>query len=370
MVMNWNGRRVLLTGHTGFKGSWLSLWLQRLGADLCGVALEPPGKENLFEEASVAPGMRSIIGDVRDIGKMKQVFAENRPEVVFHLAAQPLVCASYEDPLGTYSTNVMGTANVLEAVRHTESVRAVVVVTTDKCYENREWEWPYRETDRLGGYDPYSNSKACAELVVSAYRNSFFHPEEFSRHGVALATVRAGNVIGGGDWAENRLVPDIIRAFIGDRPVLIRNPHSVRPWQHVLEPLRGYLAVAESLMLEGIASGQAWNFGPEQSDAQPVEWIVRELVEAWGGGARWEVDGAPKLHETGSLKLDWSKAEACLHWRPVLRLKDALAITAEWYKAKLQGEDMHLFTNAQIGSYMDRLESVMIPRSQGIGVSK
>jgi CDP-glucose 4,6-dehydratase len=368
--MNWTARRVLLTGHTGFKGSWLSLWLQQLGAELCGIALEPPSKMNLFEDAGVERGMRSIIGDIRDIGLMKRTFAENRPEVVFHLAAQPLVRSSYDDPLGTYSTNVMGTANVLEAARHTDSVRAVVVVTTDKCYENREWEWPYRETDRLGGYDPYSNSKACAELVVSAYRNSFFNPADFSRHGVAIATVRAGNVIGGGDWAEGRLVPDIMRAFTDERPVLIRNPHAIRPWQHVLEPLRGYLAVAESLLSEGTATGQAWNFGPEQSDAKPVEWIVRQLVESWGEGAHWEVDNSPQPHEAGSLKLDWSKAETRLHWRPTLRLKDALAMTAEWYKARLQGNDMHLFTNAQIRTYRERLQSGPIAQSQSIGVCK
>src|SRR5271157_2901498 len=265
--MNWNGRRVLLTGHTGFKGGWLCLWLQQMGTELCGIALEPPKTLSLFQDAGVERGMRSVIGDIRDIDLLKRTFAEHRPEMVFHLAAQPLVLSSYEDPLYTYSTNVMGTANVLEAARHTDSLRAVVVVTTDKCYENREWEWPYRETDRLGGYDPYSNSKACAELVVSAYRNSFFNPADYSRHGVAVASVRAGNVIGGGDWAEGRLVPDIIRAFIDERPVRIRNPHAIRPWQHVLEPLRGYIAVADSLWEAGLKSGEAWNFGPAQSDA-------------------------------------------------------------------------------------------------------
>jgi CDP-glucose 4,6-dehydratase len=352
--MNWSGKRVLLTGHTGFKGGWLSLWLKQLGAELCGIALEPPTGMNLFHDAEVERGMRSVIGDIRDADLLKQVFAEHRPEVVFHLAAQSLVRCSYEDPLGTYSTNVMGTASVLEAARHTESVRVVVVITSDKCYENHEWEWPYRETDRLGGYDPYSNSKACAELVVSAYRNSFFNPASYNQHGVALASVRAGNVIGGGDWAEDRLVPDIIRAFMDGRPVRIRNPHAIRPWQHVLEPLRGYLAVAESLHENGPASGGAWNFGPEQSDAQPVEWIVRQLTEAWGEGASWEADEAPQPHEARTLKLDWSKAEARLHWRPALRLKDALAMTADWYKARLHGQDMRLFTNAQIATYQDR----------------
>lgn len=355
--MNWGGRRVLLTGHTGFKGSWLSLWLQNLGSDLCGIALEPPTKVNLFTDAQVERGMRSVIADIRDIGIVKQTFAEHRPEVVFHLAAQPLVRTSYEDPLGTYSTNVMGTANVLEAARHTESLRAVVVITTDKCYENREWAWPYRETDRLGGYDPYSNSKACSELVVSSYRNSFFNPKEYGRHGVAIASARAGNVIGGGDWAEDRLVPDIIRAFADERPVRIRNPRSIRPWQHVLEPLRGYLSVAESLCDEGALNGEAWNFGPDQSDAQPVEWIVRELSELWGKGACWEVEDGMQPHEAQSLKLDCSKAAMRLRWHPELRLKEALAMTVTWYQAKLQGQDMNVFTNAQIESYRKSRES-------------
>jgi CDP-glucose 4,6-dehydratase len=262
----------------------------------------------------------------------------------------------------------MGTANVLDAARHTAGVRAVVVVTTDKCYENREWVWPYRETDRLGGYDPYSNSKACAELVVSAYRSSFFNPADYSRHGVAIASVRAGNVIGGGDWAEDRLVPDIMRAFMAERPVQIRNPRAIRPWQHVLEPLRGYLAVAESLCAEGPAFGEAWNFGPEQTDAQPVEWIVRELAEAWGAGAHWEPQQGVQPHEAQSLKLDWSKAAARLGWRPELRLKEALAMTSAWYMARLKGQDMHEFTNAQIREYAERWQSSTTVKSISSGV--
>jgi CDP-glucose 4,6-dehydratase len=312
--------------------------------------------------------MRSVIGDIRDTDLVKRVFLEHRPEIVFHLAAQPLVRSSYEDPLGTYSTNVMGTANVLEAARQTDSVRAVVAVTTDKCYENQEWEWPYRETDRLGGYDPYSNSKACAELVVSAYRNSFFNPVDYSRHGIAIASVRAGNVIGGGDWAEDRLVPDIIRAFMDARPVRIRNPHAIRPWQHVLEPLRGYLAVAESLFQEGVKGGEAWNFGPEQSDAQPVDWIVRELAELWGAGARWELEKSAQPHEAQYLKLDWSKAAARLEWHPELRLKEALAMTAVWYQARLQGQDMSAFTGAQIKQYEERSQSGLTVNSKSSGV--
>jgi CDP-glucose 4,6-dehydratase len=352
--MKWNGKRVLITGHTGFKGSWLSLWLQQKGADLAGISLAPPTEVNLFTDARVGDGMRSVTGDIRDLSMLKQIFAEHRPEIVFHLAAQSLVRISYQDPLGTYTTNVIGTANVLEAARGVEGLHAVVVVTTDKCYENQEWEWPYRETDRLGGYDPYSNSKACAELVVSAYRNSFFSPAEYTRHGVAIASCRAGNVIGGGDWAQDRLLPDIVRAFVAHRPVRLRHPRAVRPWQHVLEPLCGYLTVAESLCANGVAASGAWNFGPELSDAQPVEWIVRELSEIWGDNPQWELEDKPQPHEAQTLKLDCSRAHSLLGWHPILRLKDALEITVEWYKAKLDGADMRLFTDAQIGSYEER----------------
>jgi CDP-glucose 4,6-dehydratase len=365
--MNWSGRRVLLTGHTGFKGSWLSLWLQQKGAELCGIALDPPTKVNMFQDASVERGMHSVIGDIRDTHLLKKTFLEHRPEIVFHLAAQSLVRTSYVDPIGTYSTNVIGTASVLDAARKTDSVRAVVVITTDKCYENQEWEWPYRETDRLGGYDPYSNSKACAELVVASYRNSFFNPADYKRHGVAIASVRAGNVIGGGDWAEDRLVPDIIRAFAERRPVRIRNPRAIRPWQHVLEPLRGYIRVAESLCEDGPASGEEWNFGPEQSDAQPVEWIVRQLAELWGEGARWEQEDAAQPHEAHTLKLDWSKAHHRLAWCPFLSLRDALVMSAEWYKLKFKKHDMHEFTIAQIKSYEDRCHQEL---ASGIQISR
>jgi CDP-glucose 4,6-dehydratase len=368
LEMNWNGKSVLMTGHTGFKGSWLSLWLQQLGADLCGIALPPPPRANLFQDAEVARGMRSVMGDVRDLRLLKQTFLEHRPEIVFHLAAQPIVRLSYENPLDTYSTNVMGTVSVLEAARHSESVRAIVVVTSDKCYENREWTWPYRETDRLGGYDPYSNSKACVELVVSAYRDSFFNPADFSRHGVAIASVRAGNVIGGGDWSEDRLVPDIIRAFMEERPVRIRHPKAIRPWQHVLEPLRGYLAVTESLRDVGSVNGEGWNFGPDQSDAQPVEWMVRELARFWGAGARWTLDEDRQPHEAQNLKLDCSKAEARLRWRPALRLPDALAMTAAWYRARMHGQDMNLFTKDQIGSYAERCQADAELQTESSGV--
>jgi CDP-glucose 4,6-dehydratase len=351
MGMNWRGKRVLLTGHTGFKGSWLSLWLAQRRADVCGIALDPSAGPSLFEDARVASTMRSVIGDIRDARLLTRVFREHRPEIVLHLAAQPLVRQSYLDPLGTYAVNVMGTAHVLEAARQVDSVRAIVVVTTDKCYENREWEWPYREIDPLGGYDPYSSSKACAEMVVAAYRNSFFNPADYAKHGVAIATARAGNVIGGGDWAEDRLVPDIFRAFTAGRVVRIRCPHAVRPWQHVLEPLRGYITLAESLHDDGIANGEAFNFGPELSDCRPVEWIVGELAELWGNNARWETDDATQSHEAQTLKLDCSKAASRLGWRPRLALHGALAMTTAWYRARQESIDMRVFTLAQIEDY-------------------
>ena len=368
VAMKWSGTRVLVTGHTGFKGGWLSLWLQRKGAALCGYALEQAPGVSLFEDAKVGSGMRSVIGDIRNAELLKKTFAEHRPEILFHLAAQPLVRRSYESPLETYSTNVMGTANVLEAARNSEGLRAVVIVTTDKCYEEREGGWPYRETDRLGGYDPYSNSKACAELVVSSYRNSFFHPSDYWRHGVAIASVRAGNVIGGGDWSEDRLVPDIIRAFMDGREVRIRNPHSVRPWQHVLEPLRGYLKVAESLFDDGVTSGEAWNFGPDEDDALPVEWIVNEMTKLWGNGAHWERGTGVEPHEGQSLRLDCSKAARRLGWRPALCLNDGLAMTAAWYRARLDLQEMNNFTIGQIKQYEERTQSLIKTMADGCEV--
>jgi CDP-glucose 4,6-dehydratase len=348
----WRKRRVLVTGHTGFKGGWLSLWLQKAGADVCGYSLEPPTTPNLFEEAQVAKEMRSVIADIRDLDKLRHVFTEFRPEIAIHMAAQPLVRTSYEDPLTTYAVNVMGTANFLEAVRGCDTARSVVVVTTDKCYENKEWHWGYREGDALGGYDPYSNSKACAELVVSSYRNSFFNPEQYSRHKVAIATVRAGNVVGGGDWAADRLVPDIFRTFSDGRKAMIRNPEAIRPWQYVMDPLRGYLLVAQKLCEQGVEYGQAWNFGPDFSDMRSVEWIVSRLARLWGENAEWVHNkGIEQPHEAGVLRLDCSKAAIELGWRPRLSLNSALEITVEWYKARLSGDDMRSFTMNQIEQY-------------------
>jgi CDP-glucose 4,6-dehydratase len=331
----WRGRRVFLTGHTGFKGGWLALGLQRLGAEVMGYALAPPDGPNLYNVARVADGMRSVIGDIRDAGRLSEVMAGFRPEVVLHLAAQPLVLRSYVDPVETYSTNVMGTVNVLEAVRKAPSIRAVVNVTTDKCYENREWVWGYREDEAMGGYDPYSSSKGCAELVTSAYRRSFLQAK-----GVALASARAGNVIGGGDWAEDRLVADLLRAFTAGRPAVVRNPLSTRPWQHVLEPLSGYLQLARRLYDEGQAFAEGWNFGPHDVDARTVGWIADTLVAKWGRGASWTTDDRTHRHEAHYLKLDISKAKARLDWQPVWNLSQALSRIVDWQQAWMAERDM------------------------------
>jgi CDP-glucose 4,6-dehydratase len=340
-----------MTGHTGFKGSWLSLWLQSLGAELTGYALDPPTPINLFEEARVAEGMHHVVGDVRDLSFLKTVLHETQPEIVIHMAAQPLVLYSYDEPVETYATNVMGTVHLLEAVRSTPTVRAVINVTTDKCYENREWVWGYRENEPMGGYDPYSNSKGCSELVTAAYRSSFFNPADYDRHGVGLATARAGNVIGGGDWATDRLVPDIIAAFELGKTVHIRNPSAIRPWQHVLEPLRGYLALAEKLYTEGEAYAEAWNFGPRDSDARQVLWIVEQIAQRFGDDAKWEVESGENPHEATYLKLDISKARSRLAWHPVLSLTDSLDLIVDWAKQRQHGVDVRRLCLDQIHNY-------------------
>lgn len=349
----WKGKRVLLTGHTGFKGSWLSLWLQSMGAQVVGYALNPPTDPSLFDAADVAKGMISIIGDIRDLEHLSRVFAEHQPEIVIHMAAQPLVRYSYIEPVETYSTNVMGTVNLLEAVRSTKGVKAVVNVTTDKCYENREWAWGYRENEAMGGYDPYSSSKGCAELVTAAYRNSYFHSDKYKEHGVAIASARAGNVIGGGDWADDRLIPDIMRAISASEPVNIRNPHAIRPWQHVLEPLAGYLVLAQKLCEEGAACAEGWNFGPNDEDAKPVQWIVEKLTRSWGDGASWVVDGSEHPHEAHYLKLDCSKAKSRLNWHPRWNLEEALAAIVEWQRAYRDGKAIKSITMEQIRRYVN-----------------
>ena len=354
----WNGKPVFLTGHTGFKGSWLALWLQHLGANLTGYALDPPTEPSLFHKADVAACMHSVIGDLRDSARLTFSMQNAQPEIVFHLAAQPLVRHSYADPVGTYETNVLGTIHLLEAVRKTPSVRTVVVITTDKCYENKEWIWPYRETDPLGGYDPYSSSKACAEIVTSSWRDSFFNPAHYAEHHVAIASARAGNVIGGGDWASDRLIADIVRAFSADKTLEIRNPAATRPWQHVLEPLRGYLTLAEKLHAGGARYASAWNFGPRYTDAQPVEWIVRYLSAKWGSATKWKVDSHEHVHEAQMLKLDWSKAHAALGWQPVFSLPEALDYTLEWYQRESAGVRARDLCLEQIASYSEKLATV------------
>ncbi len=351
MVNAWVGRRVFLTGHTGFKGGWLALWLAKLGAEVRGYALDPTTTPNLFEAARVGRVVEDIRGDVLDRTTLDASLIRFAPEVVFHLAAQPLVRRSYADPLQTYTTNVLGTAHVLEAIRKCDSVRAVVAVTTDKCYENREWIWPYREIDPLGGHDPYSASKACAEIVCASYRSSFFPVDRLDQHGVALATARAGNVIGGGDWSADRLVPDLVRGFIAGKPVSIRRPNAVRPWQHVLEPLRGYIRLAEGLLEQKAEFASAFNFGPGDDDAWPVERIATTMADSWGKGAAWSRDADPGVHEASSLRLDSSKARDALGWRPRLDIARALRWTMDWYRGWRDDADMQAFTLMQIEQY-------------------
>lgn len=343
----WSDKRVLLTGHTGFKGSWLALWLQSLGAEVTGIALDPQTEPNLFDLAEVGAGMHSVIADIRDRDAVSRVMQERRPEIVLHLAAQALVRTSYREPLETFSTNVMGTAKVLDSLRDVDSVRAAVIVTTDKCYENLESEVGYREEDRLGGHDPYAASKACAELVVTAYRRSFFSAEGAP----AVASARAGNVIGGGDWADDRLLTDIMRGIASGEPILIRNPFAVRPWQHVLDPLNGYLTLSEALYEDGSAVAEAWNFGPGEEDLMTVGQIADHLTTAWGDGAAWTIDEDEHPHETHLLRLDSSKAAARLGWAPHLPLSQALDWIVSWYRAHQGGENVRERTLEQISEF-------------------
>jgi CDP-glucose 4,6-dehydratase len=347
----WRGRKVFLTGHTGFKGSWLSLWLHALGANVTGYALDPPTQPSLFEQANLAGSVRSIRADIRDFQRLKTEIAECRPDVIIHMAAQSVVRRGYEDPIETYSSNVMGTVHVLEALRQLNRPCVVVNVTSDKCYSNREWVWGYRENEPMGGRDPYSNSKGCAELVTTAYQESFFLPATLDRHGVAVASARAGNAIGGGDWTSDQLIPDLIRAFLAGRPCMIRSPSAIRPWQFVLEPLHGYLLLAERLAEDASRFAGGWNFGPAEADAKPVSWMADELARSWGNGAAWKHDAGAHPPEAHFLKLDASKARACLDWRPVLPLHQALHWIIEWYRAFQAGADLRFLTRAQIERY-------------------
>jgi CDP-glucose 4,6-dehydratase len=351
----WRGRKVLLTGHTGFKGSWLSLWLQDLGAHLVGYSLPAPTEPNLFAQASVERGMISVRGDVRDLGGLQRAFQEHSPEIVLHLAAQSLVRRSYLEPVETFAANVMGTVNVLEAVRRCPSVKAVVIVTSDKCYENEEKLEPYRETDRLGGFDPYSNSKACAELVTDSYRRSFFAGSNACS--VGLGSARAGNVIGGGDWTEDQLLPDIIRSILAHKEVQIRSPHAIRPWQHVMEPLYGYLLLAQRLYHDPAKYSDAWNFGPEESDAVTVSDLLGRFGRLWGPGLSSRCDAGSHPHEAGLLRIDCAKAKAQLGWYPQWSLDRALETTAQWYKAFQSGGDLAVLTLDQIRSYQKTLRT-------------
>jgi len=333
----WKGKRVLVTGHSRFKGSWLSIWLEEIGAKVIGVSLDAPTVPSIFQKANIADDLTSIRQDIRDGERLKTIFKKYQPEIVFHLAAQPLVRQSYQKPVETYEINVMGTLHVLEAIRNCNSVRSAVLITTDKCYENKEWDWGYRENEPMGGHDPYSSSKASCELLIASYRSSYYSIKTHNQHNTAIASVRAGNVIGGGDWAKDRLIPDIIRAIQKNIPVSIRYPNAIRPWQHVLEPLYGYLKLAECLFKDGDKYAEGWNFGPRDDDAKPVIWIVNKVLDLWGGGTSI-VDHGDHLHEAGLLKLDCSKAHNRLDWQPIWSLEMALHKIVEWHKYEIENE--------------------------------
>lgn len=347
----WNGKRVFLTGHTGFKGAWAALWLQKLGATVKGYALEPNTPVSLFEVARISDVVDSQIGNICDLDFLRKSMIDFSPEIVIHMAAQPLVRKSYIDPVGTYQTNVMGTVNLLEVIRSCESVRSVVNVTTDKCYQNKEWIWGYRETEPMGGHDPYSNSKGCSELVTSAYRQSFFNDKSM----VSVATARAGNVIGGGDWASDRLIPDALKAFSAGKPVIIRNPLATRPWQHVLEPIAGYLELAEKLYHFKDNFAEGWNFGPNDEDCKSVGEIMDSLAEKWPSDASWKLDQDVQPHEAQLLKLDISKAKGRLDWRPQWSVEKALQEIINWHKLWVVGDDMKNTTLNQINEYETKL---------------
>jgi CDP-glucose 4,6-dehydratase len=351
----WPSKRVLITGHTGFKGGWLSLWLSEKGSKVIGYALDPPTEPSFFDACGLSERMISIHGDVRNLEHLTSAANQYQPELVVHMAAQALVRPSYQNPIETFATNVMGTVNVLEMVRRCPSIKTVLIITSDKCYDNREWYWGYREIDPMGGYDPYACSKGCAELVTSSFRNSFFPEASYTDHGVAIASARAGNVIGGGDWAQDRLVPDICKAAMAGDPVRIRNPKAVRPWQHVLDPLHGYICLMEKLAEAGTEFAEGWNFGPEDVNCQPVSQIVSDIKGFWGNRLVWTQDDGDHPHEAGYLKLDCSKARQRLNWIPRLDLAAALAWTVEWYQAYQNGDDVSSLSKEQIKRYEGRL---------------
>ena len=347
----YKGRKVLITGHTGFKGSWLSILLHSLGADVYGYALDPPTKPSLYDLANVDKLVSSTIGDIRDYKLVLETINKIKPEVVIHMAAQPLVRESYRNPRETYEINVMGTVNLLDAVRRVDTVKTVLNITSDKCYENKEWLWGYRENEAMGGYDPYSNSKGCSELVTSSFRTSFFNPNDYTKHGVALASARAGNVLGGGDWAEDRLIPDFFRSILKGEKLKIRSPYAIRPWQHVLEPLSGYLKLCAKLYKEGPEFAEGWNFGAENSDAKNVEWIIKKISELWNDKVTYEIENTSQLHEASYLKLDCTKAKTLLGWNPVWNVETTLKMIADWYKEYQCNSDMRQVCVNQIEQY-------------------
>lgn len=347
----WRDKKVLVTGHTGFKGSWLSLWMQALGVDVVGYSLPPVTDPSLFETARVAEGMETIEADIRNLDRLKAEMKRHAPDIVIHMAAQALVHTAYADPVRTFSTNVMGTLNVLEAVKETDSTRVIIAITSDKCYENREWVWGYRENDRMGGHDPYSSSKGCAELLIAAYRNSYFHESKVGEYKVSLASARAGNVIGGGDWSRDRLIPDVMKAILAGEAVPIRRPTAVRPWQFVMEPLRGYIELAERLWIEGSEFAEAWNFGPDIEQIQPVDWIAEHLTKRWGNGARWKLDEAEYPSEDNLLKLDCAKSKSRLGWKPFMPLSTVLDWIVDWFQEYHRGGSMREVTLQQIRRY-------------------
>jgi CDP-glucose 4,6-dehydratase len=347
----WKNKKILLTGHTGFKGSWLSLWLQNMGADLIGFSNSIPTTPSLFELANVKDGMTSLVGDVCDLQQLNDTIKEFKPEIVVHMAAQSLVLKSYQNPLETYSTNIMGVVNILEAIRMAGNIRVCIIVTSDKCYENKGLERGYNEDDPMGGYDPYSSSKGCAELVTNSFRNSFFNASKFNEPKTAIASVRAGNVIGGGDWASDRLIPDIMNGALQNKTIRIRNPDSVRPWQFVLEPLYGYLMLIEKLWNDAPLYSGGWNFGPDNDDVKPVSWIVDTISQLWGKNISWELDHQNSQHEAKSLLLNCTKAKTKLGWKPKTDIKLALQLVIDWYKKLENKANIREFTEQQIKYY-------------------
>ena len=351
----WNDKTVLLTGHTGFKGSWLSLWLQKLNTNVIGFSKSIPTNPNLFELAAVKDEMTSIIGNVCDYDKLEETIREYKPEIVIHMAAQAILRESYDNPIETYATNVMGTVNLFESIRKIGNVRVILNVTTDKCYESNKLSKEHKETDRLGGYDPYSNSKACSELVTSSFRDSFFNPKEYQKHGTSLASCRAGNVIGGGDWGTDRLIPDIMRGIISDQIIKIRNPNSTRPWQYVLDPLNGYLTLVEKLWSSGSEFSEGWNFGPLESDEKPVKWIIEKIIKLWSKDIKFDISSDINPHEENHLRLNCIKANSRLGWISKLNLEQGLEWIAEWYKQYEQGNNMKDITEQQIDKFQKLL---------------